>query len=92
MSKSFKHKGLEAFFFQGTLKGIQAKHSKRLLFILELLNAAKEATDMNYPGSHLHSLKGKMKGLWALFVSGNWRVVFCFKDSNAHDVDYLDYH
>jgi len=52
MIKSFKHKGLESFFYDGSMKGI----------------------------------------LWAVKVSGNWRVVFCFQNGDADHVDYRDYH
>lgn len=44
------------------------------------------------PGFDLHPLKGKLKGLWAVSVSGNWRVVFRFENGNAYDVDLIDYH
>ncbi|MDE0387070.1 MAG: type II toxin-antitoxin system RelE/ParE family toxin, partial [Rhodospirillales bacterium] len=44
------------------------------------------------PGYRLHPLKGDMAGLWSIRVSGNWRVVFGFKDSEAVDVDLVDYH
>ena len=47
---------------------------------------------MNLPGYRLHPLKGKMKGHYAVSVSGNWRVTFRFKDGAAVDVDYVDYH
>ena len=51
---------------------------------------------MKYPGSDLHKLNPKTtnstKQLWALTVSGNWRIQFIFYDGNAYDVDYLDYH
>jgi proteic killer suppression protein len=30
--------------------------------------------------------------IWAVKVSGNWRVVFTFKEGNAYQVNYLDYH
>lgn len=92
MIKSFIHKGLENFFYDGTKKGIQSQHAQKLSDILDRLNAAHSVTDMKYPGSDLHQLKGKMKGLWAVKVSGNWRVVFSFKEGNAHNVNYIDYH
>lgn len=92
MIKSFKHKGLEDFFYAGTLKGIQAKHALKLGDILDRLESAQRIVDMERPGSRLHSLKGKMKGLWSVRVSGNWRVVFRFEDGDAHVVNYLDYH
>lgn len=92
MIKSFEHKGLENYFYNGTKKGIQAQHAQKLGDILDRLDAARDVTDMRFPGSDLHQLKGKMKGLWAVKVSGNWRVVFNFKEANAYDVNYIDYH
>ena len=92
MIQSFSHKGLEDFFYDGTTRGIQARHADRLARILDRLDAAEELQDMGYPGSGLHPLKGELKGLWSVKVSGNWRVVFRFEDGNAFVVDYLDYH
>ncbi len=92
MIKTFSHRGLEDFFYDGTKRGIQAAHAQKLADILDRLDAAQEVTDMRYPGSDLHQLKGTMKGFWAVKVSGNWRVVFTFKEGNAYQVNYLDYH
>ena len=92
MIKNFVHKGLEMFFLDGSRKGIQAKHARKLSDILDRLDASNVITDMNYPGSYLHQLKGKKKGQWAVRVSGNWRVVFGFKEGHAYDVDYIDYY
>jgi proteic killer suppression protein len=92
MIKSFKHKGLEDFFHSGTKKGIKAEHASKLERILDRLNAANDLKDMSYPGSNLHSLSGDRKGQYAVKVSGNWRVIFEFVDSDANLVDYDDYH
>ncbi len=92
MIKSFAHKGLEDFFYDGTTRGIQARHADRLGRILDRLDAAEDVHDMGYPGSALHPLKGELKGFWSVKVSGNWRVIFRFEDGNAFVVDYLDYH
>jgi len=92
MIKSFSHKGLEDFFYAGSLRGIQAKHADRLARILDRLDAAEVVMDMAYPGSALHPLKGDLHGVWSVKVSGNWRIVFRFEDGNAYVVDYLDYH
>ncbi len=92
MIKSFSHKGLEKIFCDGSKKGIQAKHAKRIVLILDYLDAAEVIEDMNFPGLDLHPLKGKKRGYWAVKVSGSWRIVFMFDDRNAYDVDYLDYH
>jgi len=90
--KSFVHKGLEKFFYDGSLKGIQTQHAQKLSDILDRLDASNVLTDMRFPGSNLHQLKGKMKGIWAVKVSGNWRIVFSFKEGNVYNMDYVDYH
>jgi proteic killer suppression protein len=92
MIKSFAHKGLEDFFYDGTLKGIQAKHAPRLRLILDLLDSAEASEQMNFPGSVLHPLKGSLKGHWSVRVSGNWRVTFRFENGDAYIVNYQDYH
>ena len=44
------------------------------------------------PGFGLHRLKGDLKDFWAVSVSGNWCIIFRFENSNAYDVDLVDYH
>jgi proteic killer suppression protein len=92
MIKSFVHKGIEDYFYDGTKKGIKPQHAQKLADILDRLDAAIDIKDMNYPGSGLHQLKGRKKGIWTVKVTGNWRVTFSFKEGNAESVDYLDYH
>lgn len=92
MIKSFKHKGLAKLFYDGNRKGVQAKHADRLEAILDLLDAAETIAVMNFPGSRLHRLQPKQNQIWAVAVSGNWRVIFKFQDGDAHEVDYVDYH
>ncbi len=92
MIVSFKHKGLKNFFESGTKKGIQPKHAERLAMILDLLVAATEVRDMNFPGSRLHLLEPKSADVWSVKVSGNWRLTFTFKNGEVHEVNYLDYH
>ena len=92
MIKSFRHKGLETFFYTGSKKGIRPEHTNRLEKILDRLNAASNIKDMNYPGSNLHQLSGDKKGQYAVKVSGNWRVFFEFIEGEAYVVDYEVYH
>ncbi len=88
----FQHKGLEAFFRTGSLRGIQPAHAKKLRNILGRLDAAFGPDDMNLPGFRLHSLKGDLRDHWSVWVNGNWRVTFRFAGVDAELVDYLDYH
>ncbi len=90
--KSFIHKGLERFYRTGRKAGIQAKHAKRLRLILSNLDQAESPEEMDLPGLMLHELKGNRKGVWAVKVSGNWRVTFRFISHDAEIVNYEDYH
>jgi len=92
MIRSFAHKGLEKFFLNGILKGIQAAHAQKLGDILDRLDASVNVEDMRFPGSGLHRLKGKLKNHYSVKVSGNWRVIFKFENGDAYVVDYSDYH
>ncbi len=92
MIKNFIHKGLERFYRTGSKSGIQAKHALRLRLILSNLDQAKSPEDMDLPGLALHQLKGSRKGIWAIKVSGNWRVTFCFVRQDAEIVNYENYH
>lgn len=83
MIKSFAHKGLEAFFLTGNIKGIQAKHATRLAGLLDRLDAAAGVQDMDFPGSGFHALRGDLKNHWSMKVSGNWRMTFRFEDGHA---------
>jgi len=89
---SFKHKGLQKFYESGSTAGIQNAHKTKLRMILAALDSTQEIDDMNIPGYKLHPLKGKLKGLWSVTVSGNWRVTFKFENGNIYIVNYEDYH
>jgi toxin HigB-1 len=93
MIKTFRHKGLKAFFESGSKAGIQAAHEERLGRMLNRLNEATSAQDMNLPGWVLHPLKGQnLKGHYSVRVNGNWRMTFTFEGKDAVLVDYQDYH
>lgn len=92
MIKDFRHKGLRLFFETGDVRGVQAKHASRLRMQLSALDTSMEISDLDIPGYKLHPLKGKRKGLWAISVSGNWRLTFEFTDGNVYLLDYEDYH
>lgn len=90
--KSFRHKGLEAFFYEGSTKGINPKHAKKLALRLDRLDASKSVNDLNLPGFRLHRLEPKHIGRYAIDVSGAWRLTFQFEDSDVIVLDYEQYH
>ncbi|WP_163558216.1 type II toxin-antitoxin system RelE/ParE family toxin [Halomonas sp. NO4] len=92
MIVSFRHKGLRRFFETGTTAGFQSSHAKRLRMQLAALHTAASVDDMDIPGFRLHRLKGRDKARWSIWVNGNWRLTFEFRDGNAYVLDYEDYH
>ncbi|NGX29846.1 MAG: Endoribonuclease HigB [Candidatus Anoxychlamydiales bacterium] len=90
--KSFANRKLKKFFETGQRGKISPNHARKLNLILDHLDAANEIRDMNFPGSDLHKLKGKLKEFYSIHVSGNWVVIFRFKNGAVYDIDYLDYH
>ena len=92
MIRGFRHKGLAKFFDTGSKSGIQSQHAERLELVLGRLSASTTPKDMALPGLGLHPLKGARKGVWAVKVSGDWRVTFRFVEKDADEVDYEDYH
>jgi len=90
--KSFKHKGLQRYLETGSKAESQTKHAGRLRLQLAHLDTAQFVDDMDVPGYRLHPLQGRAKNRWSIWVSGNWRLTFDFKDGNTYVVDYEDYH
>lgn len=88
MIKSFAHKGLQAFFENGSKAGIQPHHAPKLQRLLVRLDLVRASEDMNVPGWRLHPLAGH----YAVTVNGNWRLTFRFEREDAVLVDYQDFH
>jgi len=91
----FRHKGLRQLHEDGNAKGLpsaMADKLSKLLFALETAEALEQLD--RFPGWKLHPLKGGLKGLWSLTVTGNWRLVFRYDErtNTASDIDLIDYH
>ena len=92
MIVSFRHKGLERLYRNGSTKGVQADHVPKLLRILSVLDVAQSPDDLTIPSFRTHRLKGDLSGHSSIWVNGNWRITFRFVESDVELVDYRDYH
>ena len=92
MIVGFRHKGLRLLFEKADRRRVPPAQAAKIERILARLDQASEVGHMDLPGFRLHPLKGDRKGLWAVSVSGNWRIVFRFEGGHADDVDLIDYH
>ena len=60
---------------------------------MDSLNGAASVLDLRAPpGNRLESLKGALKGLHSIRVNDQWRLIFRWEGSDAHDVRLADYH
>jgi len=92
MIRSFKHRGLKRLYQRGDRSGIRPDLVDTAERILTLLDNASTPQALNVPRYRLHRLKGDLKGLWAVTVRANWRIVFRFEGTDAFDVELIDYH
>ena len=92
MIQSFRHRGLKALYDGRTARKVAPAHVEKLHDILAVLDRSRGPDDMNIPGFRLDPLKGEEKGRWSIWVNGNWRLTFEFRDGHAYVLDYKDYH
>lgn len=60
---------------------------------LDALNAARALLDLRSPpGNRLEVLRGSWHGFHSIRVNDQWRIVFRWSESQAHQVRLIDYH
>ena len=60
---------------------------------LDMVNAAHELRDLMVPpANHLEGLHGNLAGKHSIRINDQFRIVFRWKDGNAHEVQIKDYH
>lgn len=60
---------------------------------LRMLNNSVDVSDLRIPPSnHLEKLKGSLKDFYSIRVNNQWRIIFKWENSNAFEVEIVDYH
>lgn len=81
--------------------GISSGRTRRLptqikesaYYKLDVVNAAQSLDDLRSPpGNRLEALKGDLSSFHSIRINNQWRIAFRWQDSNAHDVQIIDYH
>jgi proteic killer suppression protein len=91
----FRDKGLRQLHEDGNARGVPSAMAGKLRKLLFALETAETLEQLGrFPGWRLHPLKGDLKGLWSLSVTGNWRLIFRYEEetNTASDIDLIDYH
>jgi proteic killer suppression protein len=92
MIRSFRHRALKRLYERGDRSGIRPDLLETVERILTVPDAATTPQALALPRYRLHPLKGGLKGMWAVTVRANWRIVFRFEGIDAYDVELMDYH
>ena len=60
---------------------------------LRLLNQARRLRDLAVPpGNRREALKGGRRGQHSVRINQRWRICFSWRDGDAHEVEFVDYH
>jgi toxin HigB-1 len=92
MIKSFRCKDTAAI-YQGKrvrkFESFSAQAERRL----EILDNAKAVNDlMALPSNRFEALGGDRAGQFSIRVNQQWRICFEWKDTDAYNVEIVDYH
>ena len=93
MIKSFKDRATEFIFLGKRVRGLPGDIQLRARRKLRMLDAATIIDDLLVPPSNrLEKLKGDRRGRHSIRINNQWRISFVWKESNALDVEIVDYH
>lgn len=93
MIKSFKDKETEHLYLAGKSRKFPLSVCKIGIRKLDYVNAAISLDDLKIPpGNKLEKLKGDYKGKYSIRINDQYRIVFRFAQSDAYDVEIIDYH
>ena len=94
MIKSIKHKGISLLATKNDASKLNQNLVRKIKQVLVLLNNINEVPKDLELYKHLrpHPYKGVKDNIWSLDISGNWRIIFEFKDGHVYNVDMIDPH
>ena len=93
MIQSFKCKETEKIWNQKYSKKFSTDIQRVALRKLFMIQRAKELKDlMAPPANRLEKLKGERKDQYSIRINDQYRICFQWEDSNAYNVEIIDYH
>jgi len=93
MIQTFKCKETEKIWNQDFSKKFPVNIQGIALRKLFMIQRARELKDLRIPpGNHLEKLKGDRKDQYSIKINDQFRICFEWEDSNAYEVEIVDYH
>ena len=93
MIKSFADKETEKLFNRQVSRKLPHDIQQTARRKLEILAAAEQLDDLHIPpANHLEKLSGNRVNQYSIRINKQWRICFEWQNSNAYNVEIVDYH
>lgn len=93
MIKSFKNKETELVFNREMSRRYPPDIQRIAFRKLRMLNRSLNLRDLTVPpANRLEALKGDQKGQYSIRINDKWRICFIWKETDAFEVEIVDYH
>jgi proteic killer suppression protein len=93
MIGSFKDRVTEELWRKGYSRRLGSVLSRVSRRKLAQIRFATRLEDLRVPpGNRLESLRGDRTGQYSIRVNDQWRICFVWRESEAYDVELVDYH
>ncbi|MFZ0396369.1 MAG: type II toxin-antitoxin system RelE/ParE family toxin [Terracidiphilus sp.] len=93
MIRSFKDDDAKLLWENGKSRRIPASIRKVALKKLLVLHWATNLGDLAVPGGNrLEALAGDRKGKYSIRINDQYRLCFVWRETDAHEVEIVDYH
>ena len=93
MIRTFKDKEAEKVFKRERSLKLPADLLRPTLRKLRMLNRAVGLGDLRVPpANRLEKLKGDRAGQYSIRINNQWRICFHWHETDAFDVEIVDYH
>ena len=91
--QSFVDKDTERVFKRLASKRLSVELQRAAYRKLLIIDAAEAIDDLKLPpGNRLEKLKHDRRGQYSIRINDQWRICFSWKDTDARDVEIVDYH
>jgi proteic killer suppression protein len=93
MIKSFKGAEAEKIYQRRVSRKLPFDIQQVALRKLRMLNNAVSLNDLRIPPAiRLEKLGGNREGQYSIRINDQWRICFEWRESNAYQVEIVDYH
>jgi toxin HigB-1 len=91
--KSFRNRLTEDLYRGYPSKAVPADVAKRAITKLFLIDTVTRLEDLRVPpGNRLEPLRGNRAGQHSIRVNDQWCICFIWREGDAYDVEFCDYH